>query len=204
MWRTILDLHNILFLLFLSFFLLLLRSSFRTFEGTMLVRFLCIWLLSHQMSSHFLLFLLHSRAISLWFTSLGEIFLYVTVFQSNHWGSHILSLWLVHAGCVFVAGIHQSRIWMSGSFESVWWNACVHRLDLGLYSHPKEFWDNGVRAHVNSKGKKSLPEKFSSVEDWTRNAALCRTASPTRFQLSYSVSGPSHFLTSVLPCWPHG
>ena len=29
---------------------------------------------------------------------------------------------------------------MSGSFESVLWNACVHRLDLGLYSHPKELW----------------------------------------------------------------
>ena len=28
---------------------------------------------------------------------------------------------------------------MSGSFESVQWNACVHRLDLSLYSHPKEF-----------------------------------------------------------------
>ena len=27
---------------------------------------------------------------------------------------------------------------MSGSFESVRWNACEHRLDLGLYSHPKE------------------------------------------------------------------
>ena len=27
---------------------------------------------------------------------------------------------------------------MSGSFESVRWNARVHRLDLGLYSHPKE------------------------------------------------------------------
>ena len=25
-------------------------------------------------------------------------------------------------------------------FESVGWNECVHRLDLGLYSHPKEFW----------------------------------------------------------------
>ena len=25
---------------------------------------------------------------------------------------------------------------MSGSFESVRWNACVHRLDLCLYSHP--------------------------------------------------------------------
>ena len=29
----------------------------------------------------------------------------------------------------------------------------VHRLELGLYSHPKEFWGNGVRTHVNSKGK---------------------------------------------------
>ena len=29
---------------------------------------------------------------------------------------------------------------MSGLFESVRWNACVHRLDLGLYSHLKEFW----------------------------------------------------------------
>ena len=42
---------------------------------------------------------------------------------------------------------------MSGSFESEQWNACLHRLDLGLYSHPKEFWGNGVRTHVNSKGK---------------------------------------------------
>ena len=29
----------------------------------------------------------------------------------------------------------------------------AHRLGLGLYSHPKEFWGNGVRTHVNSKGK---------------------------------------------------
>ena len=28
---------------------------------------------------------------------------------------------------------------MSGSFESVQWNTCVHRLDLGLYSHLREF-----------------------------------------------------------------
>ena len=42
-------------------------------------------------------------------------------------------------GVFFVAGIHPSRTWTSGSFESVRWNACVHRLDLGLYSHPKEF-----------------------------------------------------------------
>ena len=42
---------------------------------------------------------------------------------------------------------------MSGSFQSVRWNACVHRLDLGLYSHPKEFIGNEVRTHVNWKGK---------------------------------------------------
>ena len=42
---------------------------------------------------------------------------------------------MVHAGCVFVASIHPSRAWMTGSFESVRWDECAHRLDLGLYSH---------------------------------------------------------------------
>ena len=44
---------------------------------------------------------------------------------------------------------------MSGSFESMRWNACVHTLDLGLYSHPKEFLGNGVRTHVNLFWKSS-------------------------------------------------
>ena len=43
---------------------------------------------------------------------------------------------------------------MSGSLESVRWNACEHRLDLGLRSDRKEFGENGVRTHVDSKGKK--------------------------------------------------
>ena len=33
---------------------------------------------------------------------------------------------------------------MSGSFESMRWSACVHRPDLCLYSHLKEFSGNGV------------------------------------------------------------
>ena len=40
----------------------------------------------------------------------------------------------MHAGCVFVAGIHPSRIQMSGSFESLRWNACVHRTDVAVFS----------------------------------------------------------------------
>ena len=59
---------------------------------------------------HFLLLLLCSSARSLGFTILSEIFAYVTVFRSNHRGSHIPSSWMVYAGCVFVAGIHPSRI----------------------------------------------------------------------------------------------
>ena len=54
---------------------------------------------------------------------------------------------------------------MFGSFESVQWNACVHRLDLGLYSHLKEFWGgaNRVRTHVNSKGK--IPSTGTAVQN---------------------------------------
>ena len=37
----------------------------------------------------------------------GEVFVYVTFsFKSNHRGSHIPGLWMVHAGCVFVAFTH--------------------------------------------------------------------------------------------------
>ena len=103
-------------------------------------------------------------------------------FWSNYWGSHFPSSWMMHAGCVFVAGIHPSRTWMSGSFQSLQWNACVHRLDLGLYSHPKEFWGNGVRTYVNSKGK--IPSTRGSEKDQTDDAVSCRTASPTHYRLS--------------------
>ena len=60
---------------------------------------------------------------------------------------------MVHTGRAFVAGIHPSRTWTSVSVESVRWNAYVHRLDPGLYTHPKEFLGSAVRIHVNSKRK---------------------------------------------------
>ena len=88
------------------------------------------------------------------FVCLFVLFCFFVVFKSfNHRDNHILSSLMFHAGCVFVAGIHPSRTSMSGSFQSVRWNACVHRLDLGLCSHPKELLGNRVRTHVNSKGK---------------------------------------------------
>ena len=75
---------------------------------------------------------------------------------------------------------------MSRSFESMRWNACVHRLDLGLYSQPKEFLGNGVRTHFNCKGKIPSSGKFSSEEDRTHHAASSRTASPTHYQQAIS------------------
>ena len=69
---------------------------------------------------------------------------------------------------------------MSRSFESVRCNACVHRLNLGFFSHLKEFIGNGVRTHVNSKGEIHFTR--SSEEDPTHNAASCRTASSTHCQ----------------------
>ena len=73
---------------------------------------------------------------------------------------------------------------MSGSFEFARWNACVHRLDLSLCSHPKEFLGNGVRTHVNSKRK--IPSTRGSEEDGTHNTASHRTASSTHYSLSCS------------------
>ena len=124
------------------------RINFHMFDPTLCLK------MDMNFQNVCLFLLLGAPAISLGFTILDEIFCECDLlFKSIHWGSHILSSWMVHARCVFVANIHPSRIWMSGSFESVRWNAYVHRRDLGLYFHPKEFLGNGVITYVNSKGK---------------------------------------------------
>ena len=66
---------------------------------------------------------------------------------------------------------------MSGSLESMLWNAYVHRLDFGLFSHREEFLGNGVRIHVVSKGK--ILSTGGSEEDQTQDTASHRTVSQT-------------------------
>ena len=89
---------------------------------------------------------------------------------------------MVCAGCVFVAGIHPSRTWTSGSLESVRWNACVHRLDLGLYSslctnavHRKDSKDPDVRvldgripATKNTKHAPSTKMECDYLNGWIK------------------------------------
>ena len=78
---------------------------------------------------------------------------------------------------------------MSGSFESVRWNACVHRLDLGFYSHPKKFWGNGVRTHVNFKGKIPSTGKILPSGKSNPRHSITQDSEPNTLPTSYS--GPS-------------
>ena len=96
---------------------------------------------------------------------------------------------MVHAGCVFVAGIHPPRTGMSGSFEFVQWNACVHRLDLSLYSHPKEFLGNEIRTHVNSKRKNLVYRKNSAQRRIDPRSCITQDSEPNTLATSYSGVG---------------
>ena len=90
---------------------------------------------------------------------------------------------MVRAGCVFVVGIHPSRTWTSGSFKSVRWNACMHRLDLGLYSHPKEFlgeWSlNPCQLQrKNSLYRKCPQRRIEPATLWTASPSTTNWAIP--------------------------
>ena len=60
---------------------------------------------------------------------------------------------MVRAGCVFGAGIHPSRTWTSGSFESVRWNACIAQTRPRFILSSEGVFGGWSLNHVNSKGK---------------------------------------------------
>ena len=79
---------------------------------------------------------------------------------------------------------------MSGSCESVRWNACVHRLDLSLYSHPEEFWGNGVTTHVHFNGK--IPSTRTHFPTGGSNPRHCikQDSEPNTLPTSYFPPSP--------------
>ena len=75
---------------------------------------------------------------------------------------------------------------MSGSFVSVLWRACKHRLDLGLYCHPKEFRGMETEPMLTPREKSPLPEKnIPPEEDRTHYAAPSNTFLRKSIQLNY-------------------
>ena len=93
-------------------------------------------------------------AVSLGFTILGETLEYVAIPESNYRGSRIPSLWMVHAGCVFVASIHRSRPW----------NTCVLRLDSVYSLIQKNFVRMESELILTSREKFPLTEAQRRVE----------------------------------------
>ena len=88
---------------------------------------------------------------------------------------------------------------MSCSFESVRWHACVHRLDLGLYSHPKEFLQNGDRTHVNSKGKIPSTEKILLRGGTNPRRCIKQDSEPNTLPMSYPPPPPSSSSPTAKP-----
>ena len=75
-------------------------------------------------------------------------------------------------------------MYASGSFEFVPRNAYVHRLDLGLCSHPKEFFKEWNQNQCYPQGKNLLYRRLEGGS--TYDCASRRTANPTYYRRSYS------------------
>ena len=66
-------------------------------------------------------------------------------------------------------------------------NACVHRLDFGLFSHPNEVLAGMESEPMITPRKNPLYRKKKSPQkDRTHDVASSRTASQTHYQMSYS------------------
>ena len=103
-------------------------------------------------------------ALSLGFIIFGEMFTYLTVFLNP---TIEVVTFRLRGWCqecfLFSASIlvgHECQDLFSPCDGT---RVCVHRLDLGFYSHPKEFVENGVRTHVNSKGKVPSKERLRAM-----------------------------------------
>ena len=99
-------------------------------------------------------------AISLGFTIFGEIFGYVAIFNPTiDLVTFHLCGWCM-LGVFLLTAFTCLKTWTSGPFESMRWNACVHRLGLGLYSNLKEFGGMESEPMLTPREKSPLPENF--------------------------------------------
>ena len=126
------------------------------------------------MAERFLLLLLLLRfpAVSLGFTILGEIFANVTVevvtFRLREWC--MLGVFLVPA----FTRLDNER------WDLLRWQS----------SHPKEFLGNGIRTHVNSKGKKFPSTGKKNLLRGGSNPGHCIKQDSEPSTLPTSYSGP--------------
>ena len=116
----------------------------------------------------------------------------------HHLVQPLRSLWMVHAGCVFVAGIHPSRTWIF-EVRAMEYMCAQTRPRFILSSRGME-----SEPMLTPREESPLPETISSEEDRTHNAASSRTTSPTPLNLQHCIkqgNEPNTLPTSY--CSPH-
>ena len=89
---------------------------------------------------------------------------------------------------------------MSGSFESLKWNVCAHRLDLDLYSHSKDvFKGMESKPMLTPKEKSPLPEAQRRIEiTMLHHAGHEPNTLPTElFRPMAHLSRPSRYFSEV-------
>ena len=82
---------------------------------------------------------------------------------------------------------------MSGSSKSVQWNAFVRRLDLDLYSHPKEFHGMESEPMLTPREKSPLPQAQRKIEP----ATLQHAGQPAKHNVTVFFTPSRLFLNSL-------
>ena len=81
----------------------------------------------------------------------------------------------MRAGCVFVAGIHPSRTWTLGSFESV----CAQTRPRFILSSERVFWGMEFEPMLTPREKSRLPENVPRGGSNPRRCGQWAQALPT-------------------------
>ena len=116
------------------------------------------------------------------FTILGEIFAYVTVCDRFLNPTIEIVRICLRGWCMLGVFLLPAFTHLGHEHQDLF--SLCDGIHVFTDSHPKEFLRNGVRTHINSKGK--VPSTRSSEEDRNFDTASSRTASPTHYRLNYS------------------
>ena len=142
-------------------------------------------------------------------------FVFFCIPQLDLWGSPLLvrfwCMWLffftptievvifhLHEWCMLDVFLFPSSTCLRHERqESVRWNACMHRPDLRLYSHLKEFWGNGVGTHVNSKGKIPSTRKLLPRGGWNPWCCIKQDSEPNTLPRSCSTANYQPYINNL-------
>ena len=112
---------------------------------------------------------------------------------------------MVRAGCVLLPAFTRpdkktNKKTKSGPFESMRWDARVHRLDLSLYSYPKELGGGGRGGGVESEPTLTPREKssISEAQGRVKPATLLHARQPAQHTTDWAIPAPCLSLSNTV------